>query len=158
MTGIWDGAGFFAFVLTGVVVAGYCTSGSPSIAAWRARQNRPAIGSQFAFGGRESLPVHRREFSGRQEREKSVSHAAHRGRIPLAGGVADFLRHQVRQRAVFRRAGRNPGAGIPHEPSLTPIPMICGLGLGFLLPDRVLTRACVPALSGCEAQFPRRWT
>jgi tight adherence protein C len=25
------------------------------------------------------------------------------------------------------------------EPSLTPVPMICGLGLGFLLPDRVLS-------------------
>ncbi len=45
----------------------------------------------------------------------------------------------MRQRVVFRRGcSESWRCSTSTNPRVTPLPMICGLGLGFLLPDRVL--------------------
>ena len=61
------------------------------------------------------------------------------GRLPLALRVAGFLRDQVSPAPCFSRHcsatatlfNRGEGAGIL-------LPLVCGAGLGFMVPDRVL--------------------
>ncbi len=115
MSGIWAGAGFFAFVLTAVAVAGYLLP-APQRAPRRGGSGRTAGGERQANSRSAVANLFQsigENFPAAKNETKSLSHQTGRGRIPLAGGVADFLRHQVRQRVVLRRAAGNRGAGLP---------------------------------------------
>jgi tight adherence protein C len=136
MTGIWDGAGLFAFVLTGVVAAGYvyqrltAQRGIDGPAAARTANSPSAmanlfqsIGENFPAVKNEKNPYRRRLVAAgyRWPAALPIFYGIKCGSALFFAGVAGIL-------ALVYRG----------EPSLTPIPMICGLGIGFLLPDRVL--------------------
>ncbi len=139
MTGVWDGVGLFAFVLTGVVVAGYVyqrltehrgvegpgeppgdrTGNSPSAVA----NLFQSIGENFPAAKNEKNPYRTRLVAAgyRWPAALPIFYGIKCGSALFFAGVAGIV-------ALLYRG----------EPSLTPIPMICGLGLGFLLPDRIL--------------------
>jgi tight adherence protein C len=139
MTGILDGVGLFAFVLTGVVVAGYVyqrltehrgvegpgeppgdpTGNSPSAVA----NLFQSIGENFPAAKNEKNPYRTRLVAAgyRWPAALPIFYGIKCGSALFFAGVAGII-------ALLYRG----------EPALTPIPMICGLGMGFLLPDRVL--------------------
>jgi tight adherence protein C len=139
MTGLWSVAGFFAFVMTGVVLAGYVyqrltgqrgvegpgeppgdrLANSPSAVA----NLFQSIGENFPAAKNEKNPYLVRLVAAgyRWPAALPIFYGIKCGSALFFAGVAGILA------LVFRG-----------EPSLTPIPMICGLGIGFLLPDRVL--------------------
>ena len=141
MTGIWVGAGFFAFVLTAVAVAGYLyqrlaerrdvEAGGPLLAGDRQPRRSAAFANLFQSIG-ENFPAAKNEQNPYRMR---LSAAGYRwpSALPIFYGIkcgsALFFAGLF---GILRVA--LPAAILP----LTPLPMICGLGLGFLLPDRVL--------------------
>ena len=139
MTAIWDGAGLFAFVLTGVVVAGYVYQrlteqrgvAGPGEPPANRIANAPSavanlfqsIGENFPAVKNEKNPYRRRLVAAgyRWPAALPIFYGIKCGSALFFAGLAGIL-------ALVYRG----------EPSLTPIPMICGLGIGFLVPDRVL--------------------
>jgi len=139
MNAIWDGAGLFAFVLTGVVVAGYVyqrltehrsAAGSVEPAGSGIGNTPSAVANLFQSIG-ENFPASKNE---QNPYRKRLSAAGYRwpAALPIFYGIkcgsALFFAGLAGIVALLYRG----------EPSLTPIPMVCGLGLGFLIPDRVL--------------------
>jgi tight adherence protein C len=139
MTGILDGVGLFAFVLTGVVVAGYVyqrlterrgveSVGQPPTD--RIANAPSAVANLFQSIG-ENFPAVKNE---KNPYLKRLVAAGYRwpAALPIFYGIkcgsALFFAGLAGILALVYRG----------EASLTPIPMICGLGIGFLLPDRVL--------------------
>jgi len=140
MTSIWVSAGFFAFVLTAVAVAGYFyqrlagrrSADSPAevVAAGGESSPRAAFANLFQSIG-ENFPAAKNEQNPYRMR---LSAAGYRWPAALAifygikCGSALFCAGVLGILALVYQ----------HAPSALPLPMICGLGLGFLLPDRVL--------------------
>jgi len=139
MTGLWDGAGLFAFVLTGVVVAGYVyqrlteqrgVAGTAEPPANRTANTGSAMANLFQSIG-ENFPAVKNENNPYRKRLVAAGY-----RWPTALPIF----YGIKCGSALFFAGLAGIAALVYrgEPSLTPIPMICGLGLGFLLPDRVL--------------------
>lgn len=140
MTELWLAAGFFAFVLTAVAVAGYCyqrlaerrdVEGSPQLLAGeRATTSRAAFANLFQSIG-ENFPAAKNEQNPYRVR---LSAAGYRWptALPIFYGIkcgsALFFAGLLGILALLYQ----------HDASAVPLPMICGLGIGFLLPDRVL--------------------
>jgi tight adherence protein C len=145
MTGFWLAVAFFAFVLAAVTAAGYCyqrlfgpweaESAGPGPAKLLAG-NTPA-GSRAAFANLfqsigENFPAARNEQNPYRVR---LTAAGYRWPAALAifygikCGSALFLAGLFGILAIVYQ----------HQGAAAPLPMICGLGLGFLLPDRVLS-------------------
>ena len=139
MTGILDGVGLFAFVLTGVVVAGYVyqrltehrgVDGPGEPPGDRIANAPSAVANLFQSIG-ENFPAVKNE---KNPYLKRLVAAGYRwpAALPIFYGIkcgsALFFAGLAGILALVYRG----------EASLTPIPMICGLGIGFLLPDRVL--------------------
>jgi tight adherence protein C len=139
MTGIWAGAGFFAFVLTAVAVAGYLyqrlsehrgVEGPGEAPADRLANSPSAVANLFQSIG-ENFPAAKNEKNPYRIR---LAAAGYRwpAALPIFYGIKCGS-------ALFVAGLMGIGALVYRgEPSLIAIPMICGLGLGFLLPDRVL--------------------
>ncbi len=141
MTGIWVAAGFFAFVLTAVALAGYCyqrlaerrdLEGSGQLLAGeRQTTSRAAFANLFQSIG-ENFPAARNEQNPYRVRLTSAGYRW-ASALPIFYGIkcgsALFFAGLLGILALLYR----------HDPSITPLPMICGLGIGFLLPDRVLS-------------------
>jgi tight adherence protein C len=149
MTQIWVSAGFFAFVLTAVAVAGYfyqrlaerrniegpregSGESSPQLLAGEPQPaSRAAFANLFQSIG-ENFPAAKNEQN--PYRVKLIA-AGYRwpSALPIFYGIkcgsALFFAGVLGIFALLYE----------HDPSVTPLPMICGLGLGFLLPDRVLS-------------------
>lgn len=143
MNGIWASAGFFAFVLTAVVAAGWAyyrfmeqrgvaspaqpannpMGGAPSAVATIANLFQ-SIGENFPAAKSEKNPYRIRLASAgyRWPTALPIFYGIKVGSALFCAGLMGIL-------ALVYRG----------EPSLMFVPMICGLGLGFLLPDRVLT-------------------
>jgi tight adherence protein C len=141
MTGIWMGAGFFAFVMTAVAVAGYCyqrlaerrnaedsgqlLAGAPQTSSQAAFANLfQSIGENFPAAKNEQNPYRVRLAAAgyRWPSALPIFYGIKCGSALFMAGLCGIL-------ALLYQ----------HAPSAVPLPMICGLGIGFLLPDRVLT-------------------
>lgn len=141
MSAAWIFFCFFAFVMTGITIAGYVfyirasqppASGMPSTLS-----NEPAlpparaafldlfrsIGESFPNAKKEENPYRRRlSLAGyRWPSAVPVFYGIKFGTTLLLSGVAGV--------AVLLRG----------DLSLLPLPMLCGAGVGFLLPDRILS-------------------
>jgi len=139
MTELWVG-GFFAFVLTAVAAAGYCyqrltelrnvkgseglfSSGQPS-------SSRAAVANLFQSIG-ENFPAAKNEKNPYRVR---LAAAGYRwpSALPIFYGIkcgsACFFAGLLGILALL----------VQRDSAVIPLPMICGLGMGFLLPDRVL--------------------
>lgn len=142
MTGIWLAAGFFAFVLAAVTAAGYCYQrlfgpgaageGPAGLLAGNATAgSRAAFANIFQSIG-ENFPAAKNE---RNPYRIRLVAAGYRWPAALAifygikCGSALFLAGLFGILAIIYQ----------HQGTAAPLPMICGLGLGFLLPDRVLS-------------------
>src|ERR1700733_10095797 len=145
MTQIWVSAGFFAFVLTAVAVAGYCYQrlaerrniegsgeNSPQLLAGEPQPaSRAAFANLFQSIG-ENFPAAKNE---QNPYRIKLSAAGYRwpSALPIFYGIkcgsALFFAGLFGILALVYRG----------SPSIIPLPMICGLGIGFLLPDRVLS-------------------
>jgi tight adherence protein C len=145
MTELWVGAAFFAFVLTAVSVACYgyqrlserrnvegSAEGSrPLLEGERQPASRAAFANLFQSIG-ENFPAAKNEQNPYRVR---LTAAGYRwpSALPIFYGIkcgsALFFAGLLGILALLYQ----------HDPSATPLPMICGLGLGFLLPDRVLS-------------------
>ena len=136
MTGWWAVAGFFAFVLSAVAAAGWAyqrfaerreAAGGPGGGLTKAPST---VANIFQTIG-ESFPAAKNEQN------------PYRSKLAAAGyrwAAALPIYYGIKCGSAMFFAGL---AGIMvlvyrGDPSLMPVPMICGLGLGFLLPDRVL--------------------
>jgi tight adherence protein C len=139
MNGIWAVAGFFAFVLTGVLVACYAyqrltehrgVEGPGEPPGPRPVNSPSAVANLFQSIG-ENFPASKNEKNPYRMRLASAGY-----RWPAALPIF----YGIKCGSALFFAGLAGIAALVYrgEPSLTPIPMICGLGLGFLLPDRVL--------------------
>src|SRR5271168_3979524 len=140
MTGIWIGAGFFAFVLTAVALAGYCyqrlaerrgLEGSGQLLSGE-RQTTPQAAFAFLFQSiGETFPAAKNEQNPYRTRLSSAGY-----RWPAALPIF----YGIKCGSALFFAGLLGIAALIYQkqPALTPVPMICGLGIGFLLPDRVL--------------------
>jgi len=140
MTGIWVSAGFFAFVLTAVTVAGYFyqrlagrrSAASPAelLAGGGESSPRAAFANLFQSIG-ENFPAAKNEQN------------PYRMRLSAAGyrwPAALEIFYGIKCASALFCAGLFGILALvyQHAPSALPLPMICGLGIGFLLPDRVL--------------------
>jgi tight adherence protein C len=139
MTDLWVGAGFFAFVLTAVALAGYGyqrllerRGAESSLLAGHPQTNsRAAFANLFQSIG-ETFPAAKNEQNPYRAR---LSAAGYRwaSALPIFYGIkcgsALFFSGLFGILALLYQG----------SPSATPLPMICGLGIGFLLPDRVLS-------------------
>jgi tight adherence protein C len=142
MSDVWMGAGFFAFVLTAVLLAGYFFEKSAArrrgaAAAVRLSQESPLPASRAAF-----LDVFR--LIGENVPGAHKQSSAERGRLAAAGyswPSAPAVFYGIKCASALFFAGLLAIVALFYrgDPSLTLLPMICGLGLGFMLPDRVLT-------------------
>ncbi len=141
MTQIWVGAGFFAFVLTAVALAGYFyqrlaerrnLEGSGQVLAGeQPATSRAAFANLFQSIG-ENFPAAKNEQNPYRMRLTAAGYRWPTA-LPIFYGIkcgsALFIAGLFGILALLYQ----------HDPSITPLPMICGLGLGFLLPDRVLS-------------------
>jgi tight adherence protein C len=139
MNGIWAGAAFFAFVLTAVAVAGYVYQ--------RLTEHRGVEGPGQPPGDRlantPSTVAHLFQSIGENFPAAKNEKNPYRMRLAAAGyrwPAALPIFYGIKCGSALFFAGLMGIAALVYrgEPSLTPVPMICGLGIGFLLPDRVL--------------------
>jgi len=139
MNGLWASAGFFAFVLTAVAAAGYVyqklaarrgVDGPAQPPADPLANPRSAVANLFQSIG-ENFPAAKNE-----QNPYRIRLAAAGYRWPTALPIF----YGIKCGSALFFAGLMGIAALVYrgDPSLTPIPMICGLGMGFLLPDRVL--------------------
>src|ERR1700691_515896 len=140
MTELWVAAGFFAFVMTAVAAAGYCyqrlaerrnsESAGPLLAAERQPISRAAFANLFQSIG-ENFPAAKDEQNPYRMRLTAAGY-----RWPTALPI--FYGIKCGSALFFAGLFGILALIFQGDPSFTPLPMICGLGLGFLLPDRVL--------------------
>jgi tight adherence protein C len=141
MTELWLGAGFFAFVLTAVALAGYCyqrlverrdVENSPQLLAGeRQTTSRTAFANLFQSIG-ETFPAVKDEQNPYRVRLTAAGY-----RWPTA--LAIFYGIKCGSALFFAGLLGILALLYQHDSSTVPLPMICGLGIGFLLPDRVLS-------------------
>ena len=141
MSLVWLGAAFFAFVMTAVTIAGYffmqrggARRPAPTTSGFSAdgglAGSRSAFLDLFRTIG-EKFPAAKNEQS---PYRVGLSSAGYRwsSALPVFYGIkvasALFTSGLLATIALLTQ----------HDSSATLAPMVCGLGLGFLLPDRVL--------------------
>ncbi|HTW65259.1 MAG TPA: type II secretion system F family protein [Bryobacteraceae bacterium] len=152
MNAIWAIAGFFAFVLSAVAAAGW--------AYQRLTENRGAADSGAALANPPSAMATLFQSIGETFPAAKNEQNPYRSKLASAGyrwPAALPIFYGIKFGSALFFAGLTGIAALVYrgDPALTPVPMICGLGIGFLLPDRVLTsrvhahaqrlRAAIPA-------------
>jgi tight adherence protein C len=137
MNDLWLALGFFAFVLTAVAAAGYCYQ--------RLAERRPE-GSPFNAGQTASGAAFATLFQSIGENFPAAKNEQnpYRARLGAAGyrwPAALAIFYGIKCASALFLAGLFGILALVyrHDPSAVPLPMICGLGIGFLLPDRVLS-------------------
>jgi len=155
MTDAWLIATLFTIVLTGVLAAGYFYQ---RIAERRASEPPVRVPddvfsvSRFLF-----LDLFRsigENFPGARDDQNP-----YRSRLLAAGygwPAALSIFYGIKCASAFFVAGILGIATILYrgDPSLTPLPMFCGLGVGFLLPDRVLRSRVKARLRRLRSALP----
>jgi tight adherence protein C len=142
MTGIWmSAAGFFAFVLTAVALAGYFYQ---RLAERRgvARPAEPRAGAQAASSHTAFANLF--QSIGENFPAAKDEQNPYRARLVAAGyrwPAALAIFYGIKCGSALFCAGVFGILALvyQHDPSSVPLPMICGLGIGFLLPERVLS-------------------
>jgi tight adherence protein C len=141
MSELWLGVGFFAFVMTAVALAGYgyqrlaqrrdLGGSSELLAGERQTPSRTAFANLFQSIG-ENFPAAKNEQNPYRARLGAAGY-----RWPAA--LAIFYGIKCGSALFFAGLLGILALVYQHDPSAIPLPMICGLGIGFLLPDRVLS-------------------
>jgi len=141
MTELWVSVGFFAFVLSAVAAVGYCyqrlaerrspQNSGPVLAGEPQATSRVVFANLFQSIG-ENFPASKNE-----QNPYRIRLAAAGYRWPSALPI--FYGIKVGSALFFAGLLGILALLYQHDPSLVPLPMICGLGIGFLLPDRVLS-------------------
>jgi len=141
MSEMWLGAGFFAFVLTAVAAAGYFFLRSTE----QRRAQTPATLSPRGELG-ESRAVFADLFQSIGENFPAARNEKNPYRVKLAAAgyrwaeaLAIFYGIKCGSSLFFAGLFGIFSQFHRGEASLAVMPMICGLGIGFLLPDRVLS-------------------
>ena len=133
MNDVWLGAAFFAFVMTAVVVVGYFftqRTAARSAAASSTSSRSVFVGLFRSIG--ETIPASKNDKNPYRLR---LSSAGYRwpSALPVFYGIkvgsALFAAGLLGTLSLLYRG----------DPSATLVPMLCGAGLGFLLPDRALS-------------------
>ncbi|MBV9768438.1 MAG: type II secretion system F family protein [Bryobacterales bacterium] len=139
MTGLWVAAAFFAFVMSAVSVAAYCYQSlverrgiqGQTLAEERQSTPRDTFANLFRSIG-ENFPAAKNE---QNPYRVKLSWAGYRwpSALPIFYGIkcgsALFFAGLLGIIALVYQG----------EPSIMLLPMLCGLGIGFMLPDRVLS-------------------
>jgi tight adherence protein C len=140
MSDIWVGAAFFTIVLTGVLLAGYFYL---RIAERREPQGSAGLSSGGVWSPQRFLFLDL--FRSIGENFPGARDDSNPYRIRLAAAGYDWpqalaIFYGIKCASAFFMAGILGIITILYrgDAALTPLPMICGLGIGFLLPDRVL--------------------
>lgn len=139
MSDLWLGAAFFTLVLTMVLAAGYLyqriaerreTEVTAASSAGRMWAPRFLFLDLFRSIG-ENFPGARDDSNPYRKRLVSAGYA-------WPSALAIF--YGIKCASAFFFAGILGIVTVLYrgDPSLTPLPMLCGLGIGFLLPDRIL--------------------
>lgn len=139
MNGLWVG-GFFAFILIAVAGVGYCyqllterrnEGAADFIGSTQRTGSRAAVANLFQSIG-ENFPAAKNEQNPYRVR---LAAAGHRwpSALPIFYGI------KCGSALFFAGLFGIIGLALQHDPAAIPLPMICGLGIGFLLPDRVLS-------------------
>jgi tight adherence protein C len=140
MNGIWAVAGFFAFVLTAVAVAGWAYQ---RFTEQRGAQAPGDAGGQQHLGAAPSAVASLFQSIGENFPAAKNDNNPYRVKLASAGyrwPSALPIFYGIKCGSALFFAGLAGIAALVYrgDPSFTPVPMICGFGLGFLLPDRVL--------------------
>ncbi|MBZ5611357.1 MAG: type II secretion system F family protein [Acidobacteriia bacterium] len=141
MSEIWLGAGFFSFILTAVLVAGYFFE--------KAAERRRGAAAAVRLSADQSLPGSRAVFLnvfrsiGENFPATKNQNNPYRLRLAAAGygwpsALAVFYGIKCASALFFAGLFGILTLLYRGEASVALVPMICGLSLGFLLPDRVL--------------------
>jgi len=155
MTDGWLIATLFTIVLTGVLAAGYFYQ---RIAERRAGEPAvPVPDDMFSVSRFLFLDLFRsigENFPGARDDRNP-----YRSRLLAAGygwPAALPIFYGIKCASAFFVAGILGIATILYrgDPSLTPLPMFCGLGIGFLLPDRVLRSRVKARLQRLKSGLP----
>ena len=141
MSAVWLGAGFFAFVMAAITIAGYFflrgTTANRSAEIPAGLSTEPSLPpSQAAFVGLfrsigESFPAVKNE---QNPYRAKLAYAGYRwpSALPVLYGIkcgsSLFVSGLLGIIALFYQG----------EPSAMLLPMLCGAGFGFMLPDRIL--------------------
>jgi tight adherence protein C len=141
MTDVWMGAGFFAFVLSAVLVTGYLFE--------KAAERRRGAETALRLAADTALPASRAAFLnvfrsiGETFPATKDQKNPYRLRLAAAGyawpsALAVFYGIKCASALFFAGFLGIVALLYRGDPSLALVPMICGLGLGFMVPDRVL--------------------
>lgn len=142
MTEVWMLGGFFAFVLTAVLAAGYLFE--------RGKQPSPREERSTFFSGEPSVPgstaVVLELFRSIGENFPAAKNENNPLRLSLISAGYRWasalpVYYGMKCGSALFMAGLFGIFALLHngDPSAALLPMVCGLGLGFLLPDRILT-------------------
>ncbi len=142
MSDVWVGAGFFSFVLTAVLIAGYFFER----AAERRRGTQAALrlSESAALPGSRAVVLNLFRSIGENFPASKKQNNPYRQRLSAAGygwqsALAVFYGIKCTSALFFAGLFAILTLLYRGEASLTLVPMLSGLGMGFLLPDRVLT-------------------
>lgn len=139
MTELWIAAGFFAFVLMAILAV--------SIGYERLVERRSAGSGQLLASDQAATPqtavANLLQSIGENFPAAKNEQNPYRARLSAAGyrwpsALAIFYGIKCGSALFFAGLFGILAIVYQHSPSLAPLPMICGLGIGFLLPDRVL--------------------
>ena len=151
MSLVWASAGFFAFILTAVAVAGW---------AYQKMGERRGVGSTGELTPSVSPVVNVLQSIGETFPAAKSETNPYRTKLTAAGyrwvgALPVFYGIKCGSALFFASLAGIVALIYRGQASLTPLPMICGRGIGFLLPDRVLDsrvraraqrlRAAIPA-------------
>jgi tight adherence protein C len=141
MTGIWVAAGFFGFVLAAVVAVGYFYQ---RLADHRSLEGAGLLGGGEPQGTSRAAVANLVQSIGENFPASKNEQNPYRVKLASAGyrwPAALPIFYGIKCGSALFFAGLFGILALIYQrqPSLTPLPMICGLGIGFLLPDRVLS-------------------
>ncbi len=140
MNEIWLGAAFFAFVLTAVLAAGYFFLRA---AEQRRTQSPVALSPRGELAGPRSVFADLFQSIGENFPAAKKENNPQRIKLAAAGyrwteAMPIFYGIKCGSSLFFAGLFGILTLFDKGDPSLTPLPMICGLAIGFMLPDRIL--------------------
>lgn len=141
MNDVWLGVGFFAFVMSAVLVAGYWFT---QRTARRSQESGGDLSGPSALAPSRSVFVGLFRSIGETFPAAKNDNNPYRIRLSAAGyrwATALPVFYGIKVTSALFVSGLLSTMSLLYrqDPSATLVPMICGAGLGFLLPDRVLS-------------------
>jgi len=139
MTEVWMLGGFFAFVLTAVLAAGYLLQRGKA----QGQERNQVLSGEPGLAGSTAMVLELFRSIGENFPAAKNEKNPHRLSLISAGyrwGSALPVYYGIKCGTALFAAGLFGIVALLYngEPSASLVPMGCGLGLGFLLPDRIL--------------------